>query len=50
MPDEKRTDQELAGIAVDLVKSLKLKGLTVGEIRKVIGHMEKSLEHIRYGP
>ena len=47
---QKRTEQDLIDIAVDLIKSLKPKALTIGEIRKVAEHMAKETEYITYGP
>lgn len=48
--NKKRSEQELIDIAVDLIKSLKPMGLTIGEIRKVAEHMAKETEYITYGP
>ena len=50
MVDKKYSEQELVDIAVDLIKSLKPKGLTVGEIREVASNMVKATEYITYGP
>ena len=50
MAYKKRSDQELVDIAVDLIKSLKPEGLTIGELRKVAEYMAKEAEFITYGP
>lgn len=44
------TDQELQGIAAELIKSLKPYGFTISELRTVLEHAIRMVGMIQYGP
>ena len=52
MPDKKKlhTEQDLEDIAVELLRGLKPKGLTIRELHEIVQHMEKAIGYITFGP
>ena len=49
MAQKRYSEEELAEIGCDLVRSLKPKGLLVWELREVLAHAAKALDYIPYG-